>query len=207
MKSSHAAKHHGIAILVSLAIFIGLIWVGWHWWIHSGAPTRPGFAGYITSAKLADASIESTELVRIEEHGMEFWRFDYISRYDSGVTLYQRSTDYPDITATCKTKASSSTQKKSKPVGSENDYTYTCKQFTIKNGGRYIITTAAYQGKLFGADVIALIGNTELYFSLPKAQMESFANYDGWQSYFDSLRPVDLSRMPYKNRVDRHHGA
>lgn len=161
------------------------------------APQRPDFKGYTTNVRLKDASLKKTELVRFQEPGLSIWRFDYISHYDNGITLYQRSVESNDIDTTCKYKV----------VGEDGDYFRTCKELPLKNGGHYVVSTDKYKGKLFNLSVVALIGNTALGVSIPKEKLDIFAAYDGWQSFFDSMRPVDLTGMPFRRETTRHVGS
>lgn len=184
----------GIAVLAIAAV----VWAFWYdLSIGFDAPAHPDFMGYIPSTKLNGASLTGTKLIRYSEFGLDYWWFDYVLTYDSGVTVYERSADtYPEVVANCKFLS----------VG-QGDYSATCSVHAIKNGGRYMVRADEYKGKVFSADIEALIGNTEVYVSVPADQREEYTAYKDWQAFFDSFEPVDLQTMPFTSKTHHQGGV
>lgn len=183
----------GIALFVAIAVF-GVVYVIWYD-LNIGfyAPAHPDFKGYTPQAQLNGSSVKTTKLTRYKEYGLDDWWFDYAIEYASGVTVYERNSGtYPDTVASCSFLSSS-----------HGNYSDECSEHAIRNGGRYMVRTDTYKGKLFSDQVEALIDNTKIYVSIPADQRTIYAQYPGWQAFFDSLTPLDVSNMPYN--IETHH--
>lgn len=172
--------------LLGLVLLPAILWFAIEGW--RGAPLMPDFTGYKSTVALDGAVVVDTELERIKERGLDIWRFDYIHTYDSGVVVHQRKADERGDMTRCAGHSQ----------GKRGDYVDSCVESTLENGGHYIVTTSTYKGELFSVAASAVIGTTEFYVGIPKEQLEQFAQYDGWQGYFESMEPVSLKFKPYR---------
>lgn len=187
------------ALVVAVMAIMGVVWAVWYDLnIGFGAPAHPDFKGYTSSEQLNNSSLKSSQLIRAKEFALDIWSFDYVLKYDSGLTVYERSAgNYPDVVANCEFRAK----------GVSGNYYHTCDVFSTKNGGRYAVMTSVYKGELFAITVEALIDNTSFYVDIPEGSMSEFAKYNDWQTYFDSMQPVNLETTQFELKTHHQGGG
>lgn len=160
-----------------------------------GAPTRPDFTAYRPTVQVGDAASSESTLTRIKQFA-NGWRFDHETTYSpDGVTVYQRHAD----------NGIGMYGGKCENVAPATDYEDSCISRSTKNGGKYLVVVSRYKGEVFGVSVEGRIGTTALYVSIPKSKAGKYAIYD-WQRFFDSLEPVDIQAMPYRDRTENSEG-
>jgi hypothetical protein len=184
-------------ILVAIAVVVWIVWYDFN--IGLGAPSRPDFSGYTTPSQLNGNNLESAQLVRYKEFGLDYWWFDYVLHYvPDTISVYERSaTSYFRDIPPCQGKTSNMNP----------DYQYKCDEYQIKNGGHFIILTDKYKGELRGIRIEALKDNTEFYVRIPEQLAKNYVSPQVWQSYFDSLNAVNLQNMPFTHKTHHQGGA
>ena len=201
MKKLKQKKLLGLLGIATGVVVISISAVIWAFWydlnVGFGAPKHPDFKGYTTTAQLNGGSQDSAELIRYKQYGLDAWWFEYVLHYSPDLTVSEKTSNYLDTAASCKYR----------PNGTDGDYYRTCNVYDIKNGGRYVVATDSYKGELFGLTVEALIGTTEFYVAIPKEKLAEFAAYGGWQTYFDSMQPVNLETMQFDLKTHHQGGG
>lgn len=129
----------------------------------------------------------STDHMRIEDVYLDTWQFQYDQIFSSGLIMHQRKRSWRSQDMSCESKANRRDQHVLKK----------CIRGTIDKGGEYTVAVTSDQGKLSGVDIVAYIGETEMYIGVPKNHLESFAEYEQWQEFFDSMEPISLKFRPY----------
>lgn len=168
-----------ITISVGLVLFIA-------WFLFSmGRTIEPDFVGYQPTVALNGAVVTNTEInTGSTSFGGKVYSPNYLQAYDSGVVLSQ-SKSKSSSPASCQ-----------KPIthNAEQVLQYKCQTGDIEGGnGTYAVTAIYKKDELISVYVSARIGGTYMFLNIPESQEEELAKYTGWQAYFESMRPVNLS--------------
>lgn len=187
MKKSPLILIGAIVIVIFLMFFTSIPKILAIWALEN-SPQFPGFKGYESSVPLKESSVRSSKLYYTKEKLFKK-EFVYEQIYDSGATLDEsRISDPDDSWLTC--------SHLTRTVFVDKELTYDCQGSEIKNGGRYVHYVARKEGRVIGVDASAIIHGTFLYFTFPADKAEEFASYDGWQEYFDAMKPKNLLFTP-----------
>lgn len=187
--------HRLIALysITGLLLMLPLILI-WYFFNYFGAPAQPDFMAYRPTVQLSSHEASESTLTRVKQ-SIDGWRFDYETTHSpDGVTMYQRSADNGIGMYGGNCDNSSSTP----------DYEPICTSRTTKNG-KYLVVVGRYKGEISDVSVEGRIGTTGLYVSIPKSKANKYATYD-WQRFFDSLEPVDIRAMPYRDQIENSEG-
>jgi hypothetical protein len=178
-------------LVAVVGLILGLVWYDMA--VGFGAPSRPDFQGYAPPEQLNGEKLQESKLIRLKQFGIDVWRFEYQTRYGEDVVVSQSKADlrYTNVLATCKTRQ----------LEVSGDYTYACKEYSLENGGRYIVYSAAYKQKLFALDVEALLGDTTISVRVPSNLVEKYKGYEQWREFFTAFKPVDIREMPFTHHT------